>query len=418
MTAAPEAAAAPAAQGHRWAMLGGVWLLYFCFGLTAAAMAPLVPAIVGELGISHGAMGSVMGAWPLVYIAAAIPCGALLDRAGPRRALALAGAVIALSGFLRGQAEGHLELFLAVAVFGIGGPLVSIGAPKVISTWFEGRERGFAMGVYVSGMSLGSIAALSLSNGVMMPLLGGDWRAVLTCYAAVALLAGAVWLAIASHPANRALERAQAAEPRRPQLEIFLELLRLPAVRLVLAMSICIFFFNHGLNNWLPEILRGRGMSAAAAGYWAAVPTAIGILGALVIPRLATPERRLAILLALFLAAAGATLLLQLGPGLGLAGGLVLQGLARSSMMTLAILVLVEIPEVGSRHAGSAGGLFFSAAEIGGVLGPLSVGLAFDVSGGFDGALVMMTGVCALLVLLLAGLRRYHHSSSPSMGED
>ncbi|MDJ0970953.1 MAG: MFS transporter, partial [Kiloniellales bacterium] len=154
--------------------------------------------------------------------------------------------------------------------------------------------------------------------------------------------------------------------------------------------------------------LRSRGMSAAAAGYWAAVPTAIGILGALVIPRLATPERRLAILLALFLSAAGATLLLQLGPGLGLVSGLFLQGLARSSMMTLAILTLVEIPEVGSRHAGSAGGLFFSAAEIGGVLGPLSVGIVFDASGGFGAALVMMTGVCALLVLLLAGLRRHH----------
>ncbi len=63
MTAAPETVVAPSARGHRWAMLGGVWLLYFCFGLTVAAMGPLVPAIVGELGISHGAMGSVMGAW-------------------------------------------------------------------------------------------------------------------------------------------------------------------------------------------------------------------------------------------------------------------------------------------------------------------------------------------------------------------
>jgi len=42
------------------------------------------------------------------------------------------------------------------------------------------------------------------------------------------------------------------------------------------------------------------------------------------------------------------------------------------------------------------------------VLGPLSVGIVFDASGGFDGALIMMTGVCGLLVLLLAGLRRHH----------
>ena len=176
-------------------------------------------------------------------------------------------------------------------------------------------------------------------------------------------------------------------------------------MRILLAMSICIFFFNHGLNNWLPEILRGRGMTAAEAGYWAAVPTAIGILGALAIPRLATPQRRLVILLLLFLCAAGTTLLLHLEPGAGLATGLVLQGLARSSMMTLAILVLVEIPEVGSRHAGAAGGLFFSAAEIGGVLGPLTIGLVYDATGGFATGLWLLTGVCALLVLLLALLR-------------
>ena len=398
---------APTAHGYRWAMLGGVWLLYFCFGLTAASTGPLVQVIVTDLGISHSAMGSVMGAWPLVYIGAAIPAGALLDRAGPRRALAAAAAIIALSCGLRALAEGHLSLFLAVALFGLGGPLVSIGAPKVISLWFEGKERGFAMGLYVTGMALGSISALALTNSVVMPALGGDWRAVLTAYSGVSLAVGLAWLLLASHPASRAVERALAGETPRPQLEVFRELLRMPAVRIVLAMSILIFFFNHGLNNWLPEILRSRGMTPAAAGYWAAVPTAIGVLGAIVIPRLAIPSRRILILLLLCLSAAGATLLLHLDPGAGLAGGLVLQGIARSSLMTLAILVLVEIPEIGSRYAGSAGGLFFSAAEIGGVLGPLSVGLVYDATGGFSTSLYVLTGTCGLLLLLLAALRRH-----------
>lgn len=399
---------APSLHGYRWAMLGGVWLLYFCFGLTVASTGPLVQAIVEDLGISHSAMGSVMGAWPLVYIGAALPCGALLDRFGPRFALTGAAAIIALSGFLRAGAEGHLSLFLAVAVFGLGGPLVSIGAPKVIALWFEGKERGLAMGLYITGMALGSIAALALTNSVMMPLLGGDWRAVLVVYATVSLAIGVAWLTLSAHAASRAVERNLAAESKRPQLEIFRDLLRLPAVRIVLAMSIFIFFINHGLNNWLPEILRSRGLSPAAAGYWAAIPTAIGLLGAILIPRLAIPSRRLAILLLLFLSATGATLLLHLQPGIGLATGLVLQGIARSSMMTLAILVLVEIPEVGSRHAGSAGGLFFSAAEIGGVLGPLTLGLMFDATGGFTASLFLLSGVCALLVLLLALLRGHH----------
>ncbi len=138
---------AATAHPYRWAVLAGVWLLYFCFGLTAAAMAPLVKPITEELGLSHSAMGVVLGAWPLVYIAAAIPCGALLDRLGARRALFLALIIIALSGTLRGLATGHLSLFLAVALFGLGGPLISVVAPKSISQWFEGAERGLAMGI-------------------------------------------------------------------------------------------------------------------------------------------------------------------------------------------------------------------------------------------------------------------------------
>ncbi|MCH8155783.1 MAG: hypothetical protein IH786_11115, partial [Proteobacteria bacterium] len=62
---------APAVHPYRWVMLAGVWLLYLCFGLIAAAMAPLVKPITEELDLSHSAMGGILGAWPLSYIAPA-----------------------------------------------------------------------------------------------------------------------------------------------------------------------------------------------------------------------------------------------------------------------------------------------------------------------------------------------------------
>jgi cyanate permease len=385
-------------------MLAGVWLLYFCFGLTAAAMAPLVKPITEELGLSHSVMGGVLGAWPLVYIASAIPCGALLDSIGARRALFLAVVIMGLSGALRGLATGHVSLFLAVGVFGLGGPMISVGAPKLISLWFEGKERGLAMGVYITGPALGGIVALSLTNGLLMPWTGDSWRAVLISYAGFVLACSIVWLVISAHWTAQSVERQAAAEPKRPQLQVFGELVRLPAVRIVLMMSIGIFFFNHGINNWLPEILRSGGMSAAAAGYWASVPTAVGIAGALAIPRLAVPSRRLPILLGLFVCAGVATLLIDSPAGPVLASGLIFQGIARSSMLTIVVLVLMETRGVASQSRGLAGGLFFSAAEIGGVLGPLSVGFLSDVTGGFSAALFLLTGVCAALVLLLARL--------------
>jgi cyanate permease len=188
-------------------------------------------------------------------------------------------------------------------------------------------------------------------------------------------------------------------------LGALLAIARLHVVQVVLVMSVGIFFVNHGLSNWLPEILRDKGMTPAAAGLWAAIPTVVGVAGALVIPRLAVPERRTAIMGGLILSAVAATLLLQLAPGAGLAAGLVLQGIARSSMMTVAILLLMEAPGVPPARAGMAGGMFFTVAEIGGVLGPLSVGAISDATGGFAWPLAAMTGICLLLLALLALLR-------------
>lgn len=387
-------------------MLGGVCLLYYCFGLTVVSLAPMIGVIEAEFGLSHSAMGSVLGAWPLAFIATAIPCGVLMDRIGPRRALFAGAVVVALSGLLRGLADGHISLFLAVFLFGLGGPLVSVGAPKVIGLWFAGRERGLAMGLYFTGNALGGITALSLTNSVLMPYAGGDWRAVLMFFAAIAFVFSLVWLGISAHPASRAVEREVAAEPRDSYLAEFTELIRLPVVRLILVMAVFMLAFNHGLNNWLPEILRSGGMNAAAAGYWASIPTVVGIFGALIIPRLAVPKRRFAILGAIYVGAGVAALLLQAGSGATLAAGLVLQGLARGTMTVIAVLMLMETKEIGPRSVGSATGMYFAAGEIGGVMGPLSVGYVYDFTGGFEAGLYMLASFMVVLLALLARLRR------------
>ena len=64
----------------RWVVLAGLWLVYMSFGLIVTSIAPLVAPIEADLGMSHAAMGSVMGAWQLVYIASAIPCGIMMAR--------------------------------------------------------------------------------------------------------------------------------------------------------------------------------------------------------------------------------------------------------------------------------------------------------------------------------------------------
>ncbi|MEX2617347.1 MAG: MFS transporter [Alphaproteobacteria bacterium] len=397
-------------HSYRWIVLGGVWLLYFSFGLIAAGMAPIVQPISAELGLDYAQMGFIMGAWPLLYIVSAIPCGTLLDRIGPGRALLIGIAFIAASGALRGAATGEYSLFLAVAVFGMGGPIISVGAPKLVSLWFASAERGLAMGIYMTGASLGAVSGVALTNSVFLPLMNGDWRAVMFCYAGFAIACGAVWLLVNLNLTCRSVEGRCEQVTQASSFENVTALLRLPSLRLVLLLGMGIFFFNQALGNWLPEILRSRGMAPAEAGFWAAVPTAIGIIAALTIPRFATGSRRIPILALVFLSAAGATLLLRADPGPILLSGLILQGIARGAMTTTTMLLLIELPGIDSRKTGLAGGMFFSAAEIGGVLGPATIGYVSHATGGFSMPLFLMTVdatvMLVLLFLLMGTMRR------------
>jgi cyanate permease len=326
----------------------------------------------------------------------------LLDRLGGRRALAIGTAVIALSACARAFASDYWTLLGAVMLFGIGGPIISSGAPKVVTELFQGSRRGLAMGIYMTGPTLGGILALTLTHPVLLPLLDQDWRSVKLAWGGVAVFAALVWLLLATLLGRRVpgfsyhgrSSRSDAAPAGRLP-----DLLRITGVPLVLAMSVGVFLINHGLNNWLPELLHRGGMSRAEAGYWAALPMVIGIIGSLTIPRLATPARRPAILLALCLSAALASLLLTFSAPPVVTTALLVQGLVRSSLMTVLILTLVELPGLRPEQAGTASGLFFSAAEVGGVLGPLALGVTYDLSGGFALGLYALTGVSIAMMV-------------------
>lgn len=396
----------------RWALLGGVWLIYFAFGMTTASLAPLLRPVSDELGVGNTAMGAILGSWPLMYILAALPCGMLLDRVGVRAGLLLAVAVMVVSALMRGLADSPLGLLVAVALFGIGGPLISVGAPKLIAELFEGRDRGTAMGVYITGPYLGGILSLSLTMSLLMPWTGDDWRKVMFIHAGAIAAAGFVWLALILGPAVRGLAQAGKASGKF-NLAAFVGVLASYEVRLILAMSVGVFALNHALNNWLPELLKARGLEPVQAGYWAAIPSAVGVVSALTIPRVATRRRQVPILAGLLASMLGATLLLQSSLGLWLTAGLVLQGLARGTMMTMLLLVLMESAEVPRDRLGLAGGLFFTTAETGGVIGPVLFGFLSDLGAGFTPALTALSAVCLVLFWLLALVAKHRGLTPP-----
>lgn len=384
-------------------MLAALWFGYLGFGVVNGSLAPLIAPIGDSLGLSHSAMGVVMGAWALVYIAAAVPSGTVLDRFGTRTGFAAGVFLVALSGFARAVAVDFVTLFLAVAIFGVGGPLMSVGAPKMIAQWFGPKERGTAVGLYMTGPFMGTAFAFSSANSVFMPLFDNSWRLTVAMFAALTLVAGVVWLLVAREPQRN--PHTSTAGKEAGGFRASIELMRVDLVRTVLYIALAAFMFNHALNAWLPEILRWRGMDAVSAGYWASVPTMVGIISSLTIPRFATADRRVAILASLYSVLIVATLLLAFTSGAGIQLGLVLLGIARI-MGPIALLVLMEAPGVAARNMGAATGLYFMVGEIGGVLGPIIVGVIADVSGGFTAALLTLTVLTIYLLAMTVMLKR------------
>ncbi len=438
---------------RRWALLSGVWVVYLSFGLIVASLAPLLTPIGEELGLSKSSLGAILGAWPLVFIVASLPCGWLLDRISLRWGLMLGGGLMCLSGIFRAVSYDGLTLFAAVGVFGLGAPLISSGAPKFVMTHFPEHQRPLATGLYMTGPMAGQVIALSLANSVILPLVGGNWRGVLWVIAAASGLCGVFWLTLSlvfasdtrkslrvgratgtdeppirttehDEPALEADVEADTGEsnsaaatgvggvggadagagetsPHNADRLTSLALIRERAMQLVLLMAISVFFVNHGLNNWLPKILEDGGLTPSGAGFIAAASYGAAAAGSFLLPYWGRDENRVWLPVISPLCLAATVAMLAVLSGAAVTPFVLLMGFFRFGMVSLGLVVLMRVPGIDSRNMGIASAMFFSAGEIGGFTGPLAVGVIADASGGFLVSILTLTAAALLQCYLM-----------------
>ncbi len=383
----------PYERPYRWIMLALTWLSYFVFGLVTFALAPLVTPIIEDLNISYSQMGFILGAWPLTYIIVAAFGGAVVDRLGTRRSIFIGVLVIGLSAGLRYFAGGFIPMFFCVALFGIGGPLISTGNPKTISQWFRGKERGMAVGIYMTGVWIGSGLSVSLMNSVIMPLTDNSWRVAFAGYGLVAIVIACVWWFL-----GRDIPSAEDTQSERID-KVFKGLISIRNVKIILLMGLLTFAAGHGFGNWLPRILEDGGLSPSMAGIAASLPTWIGIPTIIVVPRIIPPHFRgrfiaiaatiCTVLLLMISQVSGATLIIIL----------IIYGMATCCIFPFLVLMLMELPEVESKYVGSAGGMFFCVGEIGTFAGPFLMGAIKDLAGGFTAGTIMLAGFSFLRII-------------------
>jgi cyanate permease len=308
---------------------------------------------------------------------------------------------IGLSSTLRYFSTGFLTMLGAVALFGLGGSMISIGCPKTISIWFRGKSRGTAVGIYITGTWIGAIGALTFTNSFVMPLTGYSWRHTFVVYGLLAFMVALLWRFLARDtglPINDEEARI---------FDVFARLVRVRNVQIVLIMGLLTFAIVHGFTNWLPKILETQGFSPAFAGFAASLPLAAGIPSLLVIPRLIPPRSR-----GRFLALSALLTIVTLAVSVTVSGGVQLAGLISfgviiSPFVAILTLILMDTPEVGPENMGSAGGMFFCVAEIGGFTGPLVMGVLVDITGAFWAGAFFLAGL-SLTIFFLALFSKTH----------
>ncbi|MGE3276504.1 MAG: MFS transporter [Vicinamibacterales bacterium] len=170
----------------------------------------VLPVLQSELGGSFATAQWVVEAYALFFAALLLAGGALGDRIGRKRVLALGVAVFTAASAACGLAPGPAVLIGARAVQGLGAAMLAPNSLAVISAHFPDGARGRAIGTW-SGFS-----ALASGAG---PLVGGwladqaSWRWIFALNIPVGLVVLAVLRAVPeSRDAGtpRALDRAGA----------------------------------------------------------------------------------------------------------------------------------------------------------------------------------------------------------------
>jgi CP family cyanate transporter-like MFS transporter len=338
----------------------------------------------------------------------ALITGAIIDRLGVKRTLLAGILFIGLSSYLRYFASGFGSMLCAVAMFGIGGPMVSIGGPKIIATWFAAEKRGAAIGIFLTGNIFGGLFSLLATNSVIMPMTGYSWRLTFVFYGIVPTIVALIWLLFAVNGPSTSLSANGALK------EAFIGIFRNTKVRLVILMGLCAFAIGHGFSSWLPNILESSGFSPQMAGYTASVPLFFSLPSILLVPRIIPEAYRCHFLCIASLVTAVDLIVASYSSGQFLLLALMMLGLFSSCLMPVLMLILMDSAGISPAQLGTAGGLFFCISEIGGVMGPAIMGALVELTHSFvTGNLFLASlGVSIFLLAMKLALE----ISAPPMG--
>jgi len=403
---------ASACRKNAWRLLVILAIAYVVNYLDRNSIAYAGLTMNKALGLTARQFGLAAGLTTVSYALLEIPSNLFMQRIGARLWLSR---IMISWGIAAGAGA------LVIGPYSLGASRLVLGAAEAgffpgvllyLSSWFPSRYRTrvfawFLLGIPVSSLIGGPAAGLLLGMDGTLHLAGWQWIFLAEGVPAAVLGVLTYWLLV-DHPRDakwlsaderNALLGALAAERRHRVQHDFAAALR--DVR-VLALTVIQFGFtlgSYGIGIWLPLILKEHHLSNIQVGLLSAPPYLAASIAMLLWARSADRNAAQVLNLTLACALAAAGLVASV-----LSADLTLRLLALTIALvgaTSARAIFWAIPPRFLVGTAAAGGLAFinSVGTLGGFFGPFMMGWLKDVTGSFNGGLLLM----AVIVLISAG---------------
>ena len=205
---------------HGWFVVAAAFAVTFVGFGCAYTFSAFVEPLQHDFGASRGSVSLVFSLAGFLYFGLGIVSGPLADRVGSRR-LAVTGMILTGLGLAAASVARSLpEVYAAYGLgVGLGVGCAYVPAIGAVQRWFV-RRRGFASGLAVSGIGVGTLAMPPLAS-LLIETLG--WRgAYLALGALAAIVGGGMALLIENDPRDRGLAPdgdppQSGAQPTRPE---------------------------------------------------------------------------------------------------------------------------------------------------------------------------------------------------------
>ena len=363
-----------------------------------ASMSVFIKPIAAEFGWGRTQVVAAVSVSTLLLAVCSPVIGPLLDKYGPRRVILVATTLFAAAVATMATLSGNYLVYLAIAaLIGITGTGSNAFAYlSILPNWFDKRY-GLSLGVAMIGIGLGQMAAPVYANGLIANY---GWR---MAYALIGLLIFLVTVPNAlfllrDRPSDQLAKRAMSTESlsgaTRSEAIGQAVFWRLSAsfFLITLAASGCIVH--------LVPLLTDRGVTAANAAALAALIGSSLLIGRLVTGVLLDYISATLIGVVCFAGAASGIALLIVGvQGAMIPLAIILIGTAFGVEGDLMAYMTRRI--FGMRAYGAIYGLMFGIFNAGIVLGPLLMGLSFDLTKSYRNGLIALLAMAVISVVLI-----------------